>query len=157
MTQDLDAALSALTNGIYLLTTGSLERPGGMVVSWVTQVGGDPPLVAVAVRTNRFLHDLVPEYGVFGLNVLSADFLERMTEFKQALPGRQFDHLPLFTAATGAPLLENALACLDCRLAETIRPGDHSLFVGRVEAARVPRYGPPLTTQDYGRAYLGRK
>ena len=156
MNKDIPAALSALSTGLYLLTTGTPEEPYGMIVSWVSQVSFDPPLVAVAVRTNRFLHDLIPRFGCFGLNVLADDDEKIIGTFKQASLKERFREFTVFTAVTGAPLLKEALACLDCRLYDTVRPGDHSLYVGRVEDGRRLREGAPMTSLDYGHTYLGR-
>lgn len=156
MNEDMISSLSALATGLYLLTTGTKDEPYGMIVSWVTQAGYDPPLVMAAVRVNRFIHGLVPKFGCFGLNVLPADDDKIMTRIKKSPPGERFSDLEVFTAVTKAPLVKEALACLDCRLAGTIRPGDHTLFLGRVEEGIRLRDGRPMTSLDYGHAYLGR-
>ncbi|MBW2051878.1 MAG: flavin reductase, partial [Deltaproteobacteria bacterium] len=39
---------------------------------------------------------------------------------------------------------------------ETVRPGDHSLFIGRVEEGRLLTEGAPMTSLDYDHVYLGR-
>lgn len=150
------AALSTLSTGVYLLTTGTVREPVGMVASWVVPAGYDPPLVAAAVRINRFIHDLIPKFGYFGLNVFTTAQLDVMKRFKVLDPHERFKDLPLYAEITGAPLLKNSAACLDCRLLETYQPGDHSLFLGRVEAGRYSADARPLTSLDYGHAYLGR-
>ena len=156
MTPDIEIALSALSTGIYVLTTGGPDRFHAMVVSWVTQAGYEPPLVLAAVRVNRFLHDLVPKFGRFGLNVPPVRDMDLMPAIKQAPPGQPIQGLDIFTLKTGSPLLKPSLACLDCRLVEAIRPGDHTLFIGEVVDARVFLDEPPLTTRDYGHTYLGK-
>ncbi|MBW2061328.1 MAG: flavin reductase [Deltaproteobacteria bacterium] len=155
MNEETKKALSSVTTGLYILTTGTLAEPHGMIVSWASQVGFDPALVMVAVRQNRFLHDLIPRFGCFGLNVLPPGLEDFLPFFKKASPEEKFRRLDLFTAVTGAPLVRQALACLDCRLAETIRPGDHTLFLGRVEEGRQLGEGSPMTSLDYGHVYLG--
>ena len=149
-------ALAALSTGIYVLTTGSLTEPYGMIVSWVTQAGYEPPLVLAAVRANRQLHDLIPAYGCFGLSVLAAGQEKLVSVFKKKAPEEKFQDLNLTEAATGAPLLTSAAAWLDCRLVESYRPGDHTLYLGRVEAGQKTDDLRPMTIHDYGRTYSGR-
>ncbi len=156
MNEQIKEALSTLTTGLYLLTTGSETKPYGMIVSWVSQVGYKPPLVLAAVRHNRFLHDLIPKFGFFGLNVLPRGQEDFLPAFKSAPPEEKFQSFDLFTAVTGAPLIKQSLACLDCRLIETVQPGDHTLFLGRIEDGRRLEDGAPMTTLDYGQVYLGR-
>jgi len=154
MNEETRNALSAMTTGLYIMTTGTVDEPYGMVVSWVSQVGYDPTLVMAAVRQNRFMHDLIPRYGCFGLNILPQGIEDFLPFFKKAPSEEKFRDLELFAAVTGAPLIRQALACLDCRLKETVQPGDHTLFLGIVEQGRVLRQGDPLTSLDYDHVYL---
>ncbi len=155
MNEETRNALSAMTTGLYIMTTGTVDEPYGMVVSWVNQVGYEPTLVMAAVRRNRFMHDLILRFGCFGLNVLPRGIEDFLPFFKKAPLEKKFRDLKLFNAVTGAPLIEQALACLDCRLGETIRPGDHTLFLGLVEQGWVLHEGAPLTSLDYEHVYLG--
>jgi flavin reductase (DIM6/NTAB) family NADH-FMN oxidoreductase RutF len=58
---------------------------------------------------------------------------------------------------TGSPLLQDALASLDCHLVSTHEAGDHTLFVGEVIEARVRSTDRPLTSQELPYVYLGGK
>ena len=156
MNEDTVAALSNLTCGLYLLTTGTIEKPYGMIVSWTTQISYEPPLIMVAVRVNRHLHDLIPRFGCFALNVIPLEEDDLLNRFKKAPPEARFKGLETFSGASGAPLVRSALAYLDCELKETYRPGDHSLFIGQILEGRSLHQGRPFTTIDCGHIYLGR-
>src|SRR5439155_23939381 len=65
-------ALAALTTGIYVLTVRDGDRRHGMSSSWVTQVSGDPPLVAAAIDRRHFSHEVVERTRRFALNVIGA-------------------------------------------------------------------------------------
>ena len=150
-------AVALLTTGLYVLTTGTLETPYRMVLSWASPVSSDPPLVMAAVRYSRLLHEQIPRYGCFGINVLPAgevDLLEAMERslHRDALPGDDMQSL-----RTGAPFLADALAWLDCRLVASYAPGDHTMFIGRVEAAGRQKAGRPLCSQDHDSVYLGKR
>ncbi len=157
MEQDKLDALASLTTGLYLLTTGTVDEPSGMIVSWVSQVSYEPPLVLAAVRKNRYLHDIIQRSGCFGINVLERGQEDFLPFFKNAPRLEKFKNLGLFKADTGAPLAREALAWLDCGLVEAISPGDHTLFLGRVERSRRLKNTPPMTSQDYDHVYSGRR
>ena len=72
MHADVVRALAALTTGIYVLTVRDGDRRHGMSSSWVTQVSGDPPLVAAAIDRRHFSHDVVERTRRFALNVIGA-------------------------------------------------------------------------------------
>jgi len=153
-------ALRLLTNGLYVLTTCVEETLHSATVSWVTQVSVQPTLVLVALRRNSRLAQAVRQAHRFVLNILGAD--------QQALAEQFFTHhiQPAATAtdiggrpfrmdAGHCPLLTDALAWLECRLAaELASPGDHTLILGEVTAAGVRRPGQPLvlgmTPWSYG-------
>ena len=157
MEQDTLDALASLTTGLYLLTTGTVDEPSGMIVSWVSQVSYEPPLVLVAVRKNRYLHDIIQRSGYFGINVIERGQADFLPFFKNTPRLEKFKNLELFKVDTGAPLAREALAWLDCGLVEAINPGDHTLFLGRVEQGRRLKNTPPMTSQDYDHAYSGRR
>ncbi len=108
MEQDKSDALASLTTGLYLLTTGTVDEPSGMIVSWVSQVSYEPPLVLAAVRKNRYLHDIIQRSGCFGLNVLERGQEDFLPFFKNTPRLEKFKNLELFKADTGAPLAREA-------------------------------------------------
>lgn len=152
-------ALRLLSNGLYVLTTCVEDTLHSATVSWVTQVSVEPTLVLVALRRNSRLAQAVRQAHRFVLNILGED--------QQALAERFFTHqtqpatataiggLPFRMDVGHCPLLTDALAWLECRLAaEPPSPGDHSLILGEVTGAGVRRPGRPLvlgmTPWSYG-------
>ena len=150
-------AVALLTTGLYVLTTGTLETPYRMVLSWASPVSSDPPLVMAAVRYNRVLHEEIPRYGCFGINVLPAEEKGRLERMERSLHGGGTRESGMQSLETGTPLLADALAWLDCRLVASYTPGDHTMFIGRVEAAGRQKAGRPLCSQDHDSVYLGRR
>ena len=65
---------------------------------------------------------------------------------------RRFEGLDCDTEKTGAPLIPGAMAALDCSVVAEHDAGDHVIYVGRVEAARLSD-GEPLI--HYARGYRG--
>ena len=148
-------AMTRLSYGIYVLTTRKGEEKHGMIASWVSQVSHDPPLVMVAIRNNRRVHPIVKEAGAFALHVLDKHEGRIIGRFKLPAPAQRFEGADCIALETGCPILRDTLACMDCRLVDTVETGDHTLFIGEVLAADLKETGEPMTSADYGKVYLG--
>src|SRR3712207_3426960 len=66
-------ALSHATHGVYVLGTRRGRQSNAMTASWVMQTSERPPCVAVAVRDDRYTHDLILESATFALSVRSEE------------------------------------------------------------------------------------
>jgi len=135
-------ALRMIPYGLYVLTA---QDKGGRVaaatVNWVTQVAFEPPLIVVGVKVDSHAHPLIKEAQAFALNILGkGQQAVAYTFFKPAeLKGDTISGEPFRAGATGAPILTNAPAFVECRLEATVEKGDHSVFVGRVVEAGVTK------------------
>jgi len=114
-------------------------RISAATVNWVTQASFKPPLVAVGVKTDSKIHDIIKTAGNFALNVLgNGQQGTAYSFFKQAeRDGQKISGEPFRAGSTGAPVLENTPAFVECRLVTTVEEGDHSIFVGEVVDAGV--------------------
>jgi flavin reductase (DIM6/NTAB) family NADH-FMN oxidoreductase RutF len=134
-------ALRMIPYGLYVLTAA--DKSGGRVaaatVNWVTQVAFEPPLVVVGVKTDSHAHPLIKETKAFALNVLGkGQQALAFTFFKPSeVTGDTVSGQPFRRGTTGAPILSNAPAFVECVLETTVEKGDHSIFVGRVVEAGV--------------------
>lgn len=134
-----EVAFAALVHGVYVVTTRLGDRVNGMTAAWVSQVSLHPLLVMVSIASPRYSHNLIKESGIFAINVLSSEQVDLAKRFGYK-SGRQIDKftgLDWITAVTGAPILPQAHAYLDLRLAHTYPAGDHTLFVGEVVAGKI--------------------
>ena len=130
-------ALDRLSYGVYLICAKTEERRNAMTAAWVVQVSGKPPLVLVAVNKSHYTSELIPKAGSFSVNVLRPDQFELAKRCGFG-SGRNIDRLAGVKTAvkvTGAPVLVDCAAYLDCTLKESFDVGDHLLFVGEVVAA----------------------
>ncbi len=139
-------ALRLLSNGLYVLTACLSDTIHAATISWVSQVSFQPPLVMIALQRNSHLAHAVRKAHRYAVNILDAD--------QQALAEKFFAHLTapagtqalagyaLREGAAHCPLITDAMAWLECRLAaELPNPGDHSLSVGRSDRRRNPPPG----------------
>jgi len=157
MHADVVRALAALTTGIYVLTVRDGDRRHGMSSSWVTQVSGDPPLVAAAIDRRHFSHDVVERTRRFALNVIGAR-AKHLEDYFYSAASRRPDNLDTVAredSPDGLPLLRDAMATLECRVTAAYAAGDHTLFVASIERVTWRGDDRPLTSQDLEYVYVG--
>ncbi len=146
-----------MTYGIYVLTTAYEGRPNGMIASWATQVSYDPFLVMVAVHPNRYSHKLIEKSGHFALHILSKDQSRLLKRFKGPDPVKKFKSIEWETGETGSPVLKDCIAHMECKVIQSLSPGNHTLFIGQVLGTRFNRSDTPLSTLDYDGVYTGKR
>jgi flavin reductase (DIM6/NTAB) family NADH-FMN oxidoreductase RutF len=134
-----DVAFAALVHGVYVVTTKAGDKVNGMTAAWVSQVSIKPLLVMVSIAPPRYTHDLIKESGVFAINVLTTAQVDlgKRFGFKSGRKVDKLAGLDWTTAITGAPILPQAYAYLDCKVAHAYAAGDHTLFVGEVKDAKI--------------------
>jgi len=133
-------ALRMIPYGIYVLTTTTGEgEVGAATVNWVTQTAFNPPLVAVGVKTDSATYAVIKKSGHFALNMLGkGQQAMAFAFFRPAeLDGNKLSGEPFIAGETGAPILENAQAAVECKLVDIVELGDHHIVVGEVIAAVV--------------------
>ena len=125
-------------SGVSVVTMQTEERRHGLTVSGFLSISPEPPLVLISVGQELTSDVLLQASGAYAVNFLRDDQRELSDRFAGRLGEiDRFDGLTTYTAATGAPILEDCLAWLDCRVVATHIVGDHTLFIGEVVAAGV--------------------
>lgn len=137
-----DAFRSALRHfpaGVTLVTIQAGENRHGLTVSAFASVSPEPPLIMVCIDQRHYAHALLEQEGAtFAVNILRADQRELSDRFAYLKNEDRFAVGDWQTAATGAPVLANALAWLDCTIYSRLTAGTHTIYVGEVQASHVP-------------------
>ncbi len=142
---DLRKVFSCWATGVTVVTARASDRIHGMTVSAFTEVCLDPPLVLICADKASLTHPVIAEGRVFAVNILARDQedLSRRFASKQE-EHRRFEGLAYQTGKTGAPLLQDTVAALDCRVVAAHDAGDHVIYVGEVEELRLSGDRQPL-------------
>jgi flavin reductase (DIM6/NTAB) family NADH-FMN oxidoreductase RutF len=141
----LARALGRIPSGLYIVTTRVGGRPSGFLGSFVMQMGFAPPIVAVAIGKERPHLPEIHASGRFALSILDAGSRPLIGSFLKRLPEGEspFDGIALLEAPSGAPVLADALAWLDCAVrGEHVLP-DHVVVFGEVQAGALLREADP--------------
>ena len=149
--------LSHFASGVTVVTTWDADgRPTGLTASAFTSVSLEPPLILVCVDHKTQSYPALRASGRFAVNVLAAEH-EALSRCFATTDADKFNGVGYRPGPLGLPLLPEALAHLECRTVHAYPGGDHTIFVGEVEAAQA-RDGEPLLyfRGDYTRLDQGR-
>jgi len=151
-------ALRHFPSGVTIVTihTPHSDQPHGLTVSAFASVSPKPPLIMVAIDHRSRAHELLEQEGaVFAVNILGQDQVDLSNRFAWVRDEDRFTDGEWNTAFTGAPILKNALAWLDCTVYARYSAGTHSIYIGEVQASNVPRTDePPLLYWNRGYRHL---
>jgi len=131
---EIKEVIDLLTHGVYVIGVKYKSRINGMTAAWVNQVSSQPPMISVAIGKSHYTSELIPKAKSFSVNILSSDQIEvaRKCGFVSGRNQNKLREEELTYQATGAPILSNCTAYLDCKLYYQIEVGDHILFIGTV-------------------------
>ncbi|MBK9122546.1 MAG: flavin reductase family protein [Chloroflexi bacterium] len=131
--------LAKWASGVTVVTTTHDGRPHGLTVSSFSSVSLDASLILVCISHRAASLPVLMAAGHFAVNILSSSQQEVARRFAGMIPDivDRFEGVEYSTLETGSPLLDGALAWIDCRTAQTVVAGDHTIFVGEIVAASV--------------------
>jgi flavin reductase (DIM6/NTAB) family NADH-FMN oxidoreductase RutF len=144
--------------GCYLLSCGAREEVNAMPLSLFMQASFKPPVVMVGVAPERHTHKMIRQANIFAVIFLRKDQKQLIDRFKLASADKQdkFKGLKWERGVTGAPVLEDCLGYVECRVRDRVSYGDHDLFAGEVVMEKLVSPGPVLTQADLGKVYTGK-
>jgi flavin reductase (DIM6/NTAB) family NADH-FMN oxidoreductase RutF len=142
------SAMRDLAAGVSIITVGEGEERTGMTATSLTSLSVDPPSILVCVNRSSSTWPALESHRHFGVNVLRAShqpIAERFAGKGGAKGSSRYADAEWTTLVTGAPILADALAALDCDVEETLERYSHMIVVGRVRAVRLGEDEEALT------------
>ena len=137
-------------SGVTVITTTVDGAPVGTTASAVSSLSMEPPMVLVCLNKTSETQAALLKAGAFCVNILAEGQQEIAYQF--ARKGDKFAGTGYDAGIDGVPVLRGTLAHLECRVAETVTGGTHTVFLAHVAVA-AGREGTPLT---YFRGRFGR-
>ena len=123
-------------SGLYVIGSRAGDRRNAMTANWVTQLSADPKLLGVSVEREALTHQLIADGRCFTVNVINREDRAIVRKFTKPVDvdetARTLNGFAFHEGATGAPILDQAVAFVDCRLERAVELGAHTLFVGEV-------------------------
>ncbi len=157
---DVRKAMRTITYGLYVLTAATDGEVHAATVSWVTQASFKPRLLAVGLKRDTRIYEVVKKAGAFCVNVVGEGQDEMASTFFKFVEAdteaRTLGGYPYEIGETGVPVLKDAAAWIECRVVEeACQTGDHAIVVGEVGAGRVNPARKPLALRDTPWSYGG--
>lgn len=143
--------------GVTVVTTADGERRHGLTVSSFTSVSVDPALILVCLHKGVEALDIIDKSGAFAVSLLGEDQANLSSQFAGIgdMPedADRFHDVATKIAETGAPILESAIAWMDCRVHAVHDGGTNMIVVGEVVAADRKADAEALPLVYFNRGY----
>ena len=129
--------------GVTIVTTRAADhRPVGVTVNSFNTVSLEPPLVLWSLTSSSVSLPAFKERGRFAISILADHQRDIAIRFASPVEDK-FRDMPTLTGLGDIPLIDGAVAHLECRIESLIPAGDHTILLGRIERAG-QRDGTPL-------------
>ena len=151
-------ALRKIPHGVYVVGVKQGSQLNAFTATWLTQVSFTPPLVALGIKRDSHSLEMIRQEGVFSVNLLGKDQKALAEHFVKpaAVVGEKLRTIAHHPGVTGTPILEDAIAHVECRVREVANEhGDHAVVIGEVVEAGVRKDEVALTLMDTGWHYGG--
>lgn len=131
-------AVGRVVGSLCVLAAKRSELTSAMLASWVTQASFNPPGLTIAVAKDRAVESLTHTGDKFVLNILKEGMNVRRHFLKPFAPGEdRFAGLDTQEAENGCPIINDALAYLECTVKSRMDCGDHWLIYALVDNGKV--------------------
>ena len=117
-------------------------RNNALVVGFAANASLDPAMVMIGIVPTRYSHHMVKESGCFVINLPKKGY-EKEYGYLGSKSGRDEDKFAVMDIQwedaeyVDAPILTDCPVSIECSVIESIMPGTHELFIGKVEALHV--------------------
>jgi flavin reductase (DIM6/NTAB) family NADH-FMN oxidoreductase RutF len=148
--------ISHFASGVTVITALHDGHAYGTTASAVTSLSLEPPMLLICMNKQSETGRAVAQSKRFGVNILGANQADLAERFARK-GGDKFVGVPVTDGKWGEPLFDEALATLECRVAEETTGGTHYVFLAEVESGTA-RGGTPLAyfKGEFGRLELTR-
>lgn len=131
---DFKKAVGSFVTGITVVSATSKLGPVGFTCQSFTSLSLNPPMILISVAKTSRTYSTISQCKRFCVNILGVDAEVIARDFAEVEPETRFVKHPWKMNSGGNPVLEAALAWLDCDLSEAIDVEDHLIILGRVMA-----------------------
>jgi flavin reductase (DIM6/NTAB) family NADH-FMN oxidoreductase RutF len=147
------SVLGRFASGVTVITVSGSGGECGMTVSSFCSLSLSPPMVLLCIDHDARMYEGLQSASHFAVNVLESSQEVLARRFSDQDVDR-FDGVGFHPGQSGAPILNDVLAWMECRRADVFPGGDHTIFTGVVELAD-SRAGEPLVYYRGGYTQLG--
>ena len=137
--EDKAISVGHIPSGLFIVTAKNNEGViDGYLASWVQQISFEPLRVTLAVKPGRPAYDAIKAGGTFTINVVGEHDTQFMRHFWSGYDPEKnpFDtEVKWKEGDNGGILIPAARSAIECKLQDSIKPGDHELVICDVLAS----------------------
>ncbi len=152
------SAFHNLSYGVYLCTTWDEGRPTGCVANSAMQITSTPATIAVSINHLNYTNECIKKGGYFAICVLPEEvdpLLIGKFGFSSGKDTNKFDGVN-YAVRGKMPVVDDACAYFTCKVIDTMETSTHTVFLGEVIDADIPRKGKPMTYAYYHQVVKGK-
>lgn len=127
----LREALGHFVTGVAVIATHDGGAPHGLTANSFSSVSLEPPLVLFSLSRTADCFDVFEVSSYFAVNVLRAN-QEVLSNLFASKDAGKWNGVRWTPGRGGCPLIEDAIATFECRVANRHEGGDHVIYVGEV-------------------------
>jgi flavin reductase (DIM6/NTAB) family NADH-FMN oxidoreductase RutF len=124
--------------GVSIVTSAHEGEQSGLTVSAFNSLSLTPPMILVCIHKDSHTIPFIDQSGVFAVSFLNSDQAHLSDRFAGRVPFAEgedrFTGVPVFTAETGSPIIQDAIAWVDCKVAMKHDGSTHWMYIGEVVA-----------------------
>ena len=150
-------ALRMINYGLFIVTSKHKDKLAGGTVNFLSQASFEPPLVMLGVKKGSGLLEAIQGSGAFAINILGSGQKDIGAKFFKGaqMEDGKVNGYAFEEGKTGAPLILDTPAYVECRVTDQIDRGDHTVVLAEVIGAGLRREEPSLVMRDTGWFYGG--
>jgi flavin reductase (DIM6/NTAB) family NADH-FMN oxidoreductase RutF len=136
--QALRETMRLWASGVSVVTTAHGDERSGLTVSAFNSLSLQPPMVLICLHKDSHSIPVIDQSGVFAVSFLNAEQQQLSDRFAGRVPFAEgedrFTGVETHTAATGSPIIAEAIAWVDCKVAMKHDGSTHWIYIGEVQA-----------------------
>lgn len=147
--------LRKIPYGLFVIGVKNPHGVLAIVANWVTQVSFEPPLVVISIEHESEMRHRISESKFFSLNMFPSGsvhhakaFLKKAKDHETTVNGKEFT-----STIHGVPFFHDAVASLECKVVQSLKTGDHEVFIGEVIDGVLTSDEEMLTLKETGWKY----
>lgn len=151
--KDIKSSLYKISYGLFIISSFKEDQINGQACNTLFQISSKPYTVAISINKDNLTNEYIKASGVFTASILRQNAHNIVRRFGYR-SGREMDKFvggDYFKGVTGAPILKDCLAYLECRVIpeKTLDVFTHNIFVGEVIAGKLLLEEDPMTYEYY--------
>lgn len=149
--------LRKIPYGLYILGLREGDKFHGMVGSWLSQCSFEPPLLMLGIRKGSYSHQMMEHNPYISINFPRKDQKEIVQSFFKPyeVKDHKFGEVSFHLGKNGVPVLDNAIAHLECKIRQIIPGGDHDVVITEILESEIREDTDNLVMKDTGWHYGG--